>query len=270
MTMTTALPATPRRRAGVQNAARSEILKVLTLRSTAITVGFTVAATLVITALVAHSAIGHGLNSGWYQGFDATQESLTGMIVAALTGGVFGALLITGEYSSGTMRTTLTATPRRQALLAAKLGITAVVTAVFCELLSFASFWLGQAILHGGAPSVSIGAPGALRAVTLTGLFVALLALMSFGLGLVLRNTPGAISAFAGIVFVLPLMMHAISQSDVRFLPTNILLNSIMSTVHQGGGPFGPVSPAVGLLLMAVYAAIPLVAGVVLFMRRDA
>ena len=65
--------------------------------------------------------------------------------------------------------------------------------------------------------------------------------------------------------------MHGISESDVRYLPTNILTNSIMSTVNQGpGGPFGPVSPAVGLLLMALYAAIALAVGAVLFVRRDA
>ncbi len=73
---------------------------------------------------------------------------------------MFGALLITGEYSSGTIRTTLAATPRRPILLAAKIGVTAAVTVVFCELLSFVSFFLGQAILSGGgAPSASLGRP---------------------------------------------------------------------------------------------------------------
>jgi hypothetical protein len=88
--------------------------------------------------------------------------------------------------------------------LIAKNGVTAVATVVFCELLSFASFLVGQAVLAGGgAPHASLGSPGALRAVTLTGLFIALLALMSFGFGLVLRSTAGAIAAFAGVVFVL-------------------------------------------------------------------
>ena len=71
------------------------------------------------------------------------------MVVAGLTGGVFGALIITGEYSSGTIRTTLAATPRRPILLTAKIGVTAVAVVVFCEVLSFVSFFLGQAILSG-------------------------------------------------------------------------------------------------------------------------
>jgi ABC-2 type transport system permease protein len=107
--------------------------------------------------------------------------------------------------------------------------------------------------------------------VFLTGLFISLLALMSFGFGLICRSTAAAIATFAGVVFVLPLVMHSISQSDVRYLPTNIFTNSITATVNQGGGGmFGPVSPAVGLTLMALYAAIALAAGAVLFVRRDA
>ena len=84
---------------------------------------------------------------------------------------------------------------------------------VFCELLSFVSFFLGQAILSGGgAPSASLGSPGAFRAVFMTGLFIALMALMSFGFGLIFRSTAAAIAAFVGVVFVLPLVMHGISE----------------------------------------------------------
>jgi ABC-2 type transport system permease protein len=254
----------------VKHVAKSEVVKILTLRSTFITFGLTIVATLLVTGLAAHAALHH--NPMFYMGFDPTAQALSGMIAAALTGGVFGALLITVEYSSGTIRTTLAAVPKRPVLLATKIGVTAVATMVFCELLSFATFFLGEGILSGGgAPSANLGSPGALRAVTLTGLFIALMALMSFGFGLIFRSTAAAIAAFAGVVFVLPLAMHAISQSDVRYLPSNILTQSIMATVNQGGGPIaGPVSPVVGLLLMALYAAIALAAGAVLFTRRDA
>ncbi len=122
-------------------------------------------------------------------------------------------------------------------LLAAKVGVTAVITVIFCELLSLASFFFGKAILSsGGAPHASLGSPGAVRAVVLTGLFIALLALMSFGFGLIFRSTAAAIAAFVGVVFVLPLVVHGISESSQRFLPTNILTNSIMATVQPGRG----------------------------------
>jgi len=223
-----------------------------------------------VTGLVTNAALGH--SPIYYSGFDPTQEALTGLIVAGLTAGVFGALLITGEYSSGTIRTTLAATPRRPILLTAKIGVTAAAMVVFCELLSFASFFLGQAVLSGGgAPSANLGSPGALRAVFMTGLFISLMALMSFGFGLICRSTAGALACFVGVVFVLPLVMRGISEPDVRYTPTNILINSIMATVKQGpGGIIHDLSPAVGLLLMALYAAIALAAGAVLFAKRDA
>ena len=232
--------------------------------------GLTSVACLLVTGLVAHSALHHG--AGYYVGFDPTQESLTGMVVAALTGGVFGALLITGEYSSGTIRSTLSAAPRRPLLLATKVAVTAALTVVFCEVLSFASFFLGQAILSGGgAPSATLASAGAARAVVLTGLFIALLALMSFGFGVIFRSTAAAIAAFVGVIFVLPLVVRSFSESDMHFLPTNILSNSIMATTPQPPGePFPPLSPVVGLLLMVLYAAVALAVGATLFVRRDA
>ena len=176
------------------------------------------------------------------------------------------------EYASGTIRTTLAATPRRPVLLGAKIGVTAGATVVFCEMLSFVSFFLGQAILSGGgAPSATLGSPGALRAVCMTGLFIALMALMSFGFGLIFRSSAASIAAFVGVVFVLPLVMRGISEGDLRYVPTKVLTKLIMSTVNQGpGGTVQPLSPAIGLLLMAIYAAIALGAGVVVFLKRDA
>jgi ABC-2 type transport system permease protein len=270
MEMTDAVLAAATRRYGVKQAAKSEAVKIVTLPSTAITFAVTVGFGLLVTGLVAHAALNR--DPSFYVGFDPTQESLTGLIVAGLTGGVFGAMLITNEYSSGMIRTTLSATPRRPNLLAAKLGVTAVATVLFCELLSLASFLLGNVILSGGgAPSAGLGSPGVARAVLMTGLFIALMALMSFGFGLILRSTAGAIAAFVGVVFVLPLVMHGISEPDVRYLPTNILTDSIMSTVRPGPGRIiQPLSPGVGLLLMGAYAVAVLVVGAVMFTRRDA
>ena len=268
--MSEALPAVRPGRYRVVDVAKSEIVKILTLRSTALTLGVTFVVGLLVTGLVTNASLNHG--PGYYIGFDPTQESMTGMIFAALTAGVFGALLITGEYSSGTIRATLAATPRRPLLLATKTAVTAVLTVIFSELLSFLSFFLGQAVLSGGgAPSATLASPGAARAVVLTGLFIALLALMSFGFGVIFRSTAAAIAAFVGVVFVLPIVMHAISEADVRYLPTNILTQSITSTVSQGpGGIVQALSPVVGLLLMALYAGIALAAGAVFFTRRDA
>jgi ABC-type transport system involved in multi-copper enzyme maturation permease subunit len=253
----------------LKHVVRAEVAKIVTLPSTLITLGLTVVAGLLVTGLVTNAALHH--SPGFYSGFDPTQNALTGLIVAGLTGGVFGALLITAEYSSGTIRATLAATPRRPLLLTAKIGVATAAMVAFCELLSFAAFFLGQAILSGGgAPSANLGSPDAFRAVFMTGLFIALLALMSFGFGLICRSTAAAIAAYVGVVFVLPLVMRGISQPDMRYVPTYILTNTIMATVNQGPGTVHPLSPGIGLLLMAVYAAIVLAAGTVLFVKRDA
>jgi ABC-type transport system involved in multi-copper enzyme maturation permease subunit len=294
LTVAQAIQTAPAGHYGVKHVLRSEVVKILTLRSTAIILGITVAAVLLVTGLVSHAALGH--QAGWYVGFDPTQTSLTGMVIAGLTGGVFGALIITGEYASGTIRASLAATPRRPVLLTAKIAVTAAAVIVFCEILSFASFFLGQAILSGQqTPSAaqlqqsakgpvgpdpgvllthvsthaSLSSPGAFRAVWMTGLFIALLALMSFGLGLILRSTAGAIAGFAGVTFVLPLVIRGISEHLVRYMPTNILLNSVMSTTTNNG-PYAPLSPPMGLLLMVLYATVALGVGVALFNRRDA
>jgi ABC-2 type transport system permease protein len=288
------MPAAPPGHYRLKNVVRAEVVKILTLRSTAITLGITVVAVLLVTGLVSNAALGH--SPAFYIGFDPTQTSLTGMIIAGLSGGVFGALIITGEYSSGTIRTSLAATPRRPMLLTAKIGVTAVAVVVFCEVLSFVSFFLGQAILSGQAtPSAtqlqesgqgpigpdgkllavqfnthaSLSSPGAFRAVWMTGLFIALLALMAFGLGLVFRSTAGALAGFVGVTFVLPLVIRGISEHLVRYMPTNILVNSVMST-QPNGGPYAPLSPPIGLLVMVLYAVVALGIGVVLFNKRDA
>lgn len=268
--MTIALGSVPTTgRYGVKQVAKSEIVKILTLRSTAITLGLTVVTSLLVTGLATNSVLHKPRD--FYFGFDPTAQALSGLTAAALTGGVFGAMLVTNEYAGGMIRTSLAAIPRRNILLATKIGVTALVTVVFSVVLSLACFWLGNGILAGGgAPSATLGSPGALRAVLLTGLFIALLALMSFGFGLVFRSTAAAIAAFAGIVFVLPLVMHGISRADVVYTPSNILTQSIMNTVHNGGGEFAPVSPAIGLLLMTLYAGIAVAVGAVLFVRRDA
>jgi ABC-2 type transport system permease protein len=252
----------------VKNVLKSEVAKTFTLRSTALTLGLSLVASLLVTVLVCKN---QGHPAGGFQDFDPTENSLTGMVVAALFLGVFGVMLVTSEYSSGTIRSTLAATPRRPLVLATKAAVMAGITVVFCEVLSLLNFFVGQAFLSSaGTPTATLSSPGAFRAIFLTGLFVALLAVMSFGFGLIFRNTAASIAAFAGVVFVAPLVVHQISQSAVRFVPSNILVNSIMSTVSQGQGPYLPLSPGLGLVVMVVYTAIALAIGAAVFMRRDA
>jgi ABC-type transport system involved in multi-copper enzyme maturation permease subunit len=249
----------------IKNVVRAEAAKLLSLRSTLVMLVISVAGAGLITFLSTHGALHH--SADWYGGFDPTQTSLVGMILPALVFGVFGALAVTSEYASGTIRASLAATPRRPVLLAAKFLVAATAVLVISEIMSFACFWLGQAILSGGgAPSAHLGQPGVLRAVMLTGLVVGLLSILSFGLGLILRSTAGALSAYAGVAFVLPLILRAMPGNDVQYSPTGILTNSVMATVKQGKA----LSATVGLELMVAYTIAVLAAGTVVFLRRDA
>ena len=180
-----------------------------TLRSTFWTLLVTVVGTLAVTFLSTDS-VGHHA-ARWYQGFDPTNQSMSGLALGALAIGVFGILSVTGEYGSGTIRSSLAAAPRRPLLLVGEGLVVGAVALVLGEILIFAAFWLGQAMLAGrGAPTAALGQPGVLRAVVLSGAFLALLGLLGVGLGVIIRHTAGALAAYVGITFLLPLMLHKV------------------------------------------------------------
>ena len=185
---------------------------------------------------------------------------------------VIGALVITSEYGTRMIGTSLTAMPRRGVLYAAKAIMVTSVTLVVALVTSFASFFAGQAALASTHAGASITSPGALRAVLLTALFVACCALLAFGLGAVIRHTAGAITALFGMVLVIPVVATALPegwQHDVlRWLPGNSALYPIIATKPTGTAYF--FGPYLQVAVFAGYAAIAVVAGALLFLRRDA
>jgi hypothetical protein len=265
MTATALSPRSHADRYGLNQIIRSETAKITTLRSTLWTLLITVAGMATVTVTASNSALHH--SSQWYQGFDPTNQALSGTFIGILTTGVFGVMVVTGEYASGTIHTSLSAIPRRLLLLGGKGLVAASALLAVGELLTFGCFYLGQAILSGGgAPHASLGQPGVARAVIMSGAFLALFGLLGMGLGLIIRNTAGAISAYVGVTFLLPLLLHQLSGNPARYTPLQILGNSVTSTVTNPG----QVSPAVGLLLMVVYTGAALAAGSALFRLRDA
>jgi ABC-2 type transport system permease protein len=252
-------------RAGLPQTMRAEWTKLVSLRSTRWTLLITAAGTFLVTFLATHGALHH--NAQWYQGFDPTNQSLAGLAIGSLALGVLGILAISGEYGTGTIRSSLGAMPRRGVLLTAKVLVVGLATLVIGEALSFISFFEGQAVLRGGgAPTASLGQPGVLRAVALSGVFLALFALLGLGIGTVIRHTAGAIAVFAGVTFLVPILFNSISHGIARFAPELIFANSIASVVRQPNS----VSVTIGVMLMVAYCAIALGLGVVLLNRRDA
>lgn len=251
-------------RAGLRQAMRAEWTKLISLRSTRWTLLITAAGTLLVTYLATRSSLHH--TPGWYRAFDPTNQSLAGLAVASLTIGVLGVLAMSGEYGTGTIRSSLAAMPRRGVLLTAKVVVIGICTLVVGEALSFIAFFEGQAVLSGGAPTASLGQTGVLRAVILSGAFLALFALLGLGLGTVVRHTAGAIAAFAGFTLLAPILLHSISEGISRYAPELIFANSVATVVRQDNA----VSVTIGVVVMLVYCVMSLGLGALLFKRLDA
>jgi len=255
-----------RSRYGAAQAVRAELSKLRSLRSTKWTMLVVVAGSLLLTFLATNHIQRHG--PGAFNGFDPTNQSLTGMALGSLAIGVLGVLTITGEYGSGTIRSSLAATPRRTLFLTGKAMVVGAVTLVVGEVMTFACFFLGQGILKGQAPTATIGQSGVLEALVLSGAYMALLGLFGLGLGLVIRNTAGALTAYVGITFLLPVVLQPLQAhgNPGRFAPEQILANSVATVVHQSG----QLSPATGFLWMVFYCAFVLIIANMLLARRDA
>jgi ABC-type transport system involved in multi-copper enzyme maturation permease subunit len=247
------------------NVIRSEVTKLRTLRSTTWVLLITTVGALLITSLSAnHAATRSNRN---FDGFDPTNMSLTGLFLASLTIGVLGVLAISGEYGSGTIRSSLSATPRRGIFAVSKVAVVGLLSLLVGEALTFACFFLGQGILTGsGAPTASLGQPGVLQALLLSGAYLALLALFALGIGLIVRHTAGAIATFVGFTLLLPLLLQTLGNSVQRFAPENIFANSVAAVVPNSG----EFTAWTGFLLMTAYAIVSLTIGLVLLARRDA
>jgi ABC-2 type transport system permease protein len=204
-------------------------------------------------------------------GFDSVNVSFkAALTVGQLAVGAVGVLAMTDEYATGMIRSSLAAVPSRPRLLAAKAVVVATVTLLAGEAVTVVTFLAGQAVLRSGkAPSADLGQPGVLRAIALSGAYLALLALLGLGLGLIIRHTAGAVAAYATIMLVVPLLLAAVPGHLARFTPATMLTSSVAAVLPQAVGQALPPG-WIGFFLMAAYAAAALLAGAVLFWWRDA
>ncbi len=263
-------------RAGIAGTLRSEFTKIRSVRST-----YWSLILLVLASFAWTVADCLGTAHTWPHmaaqakvGFDATQASVTGVaLFGQLVILVLGALVLTSEYSTGMIRTSLAVMPRRAVLYWSKAAVFAAVSVVIALVTSLAVFLVGQSLLHSTGQSASLSQPGALRAVLLTGFFVALSGAMAYGIGAIVRNTAGAITTSFGLMFLLPQLAKALPTSWYavveRWLPGGDILPAITSSQSQLLNPH--MFPAWGeFAVFAGYAVILLGIGALLFSRRDA
>jgi ABC-2 type transport system permease protein len=257
----------PGGRYGLAQAARMEWIKLRSLRSTWWTLAVTVAGTVGIGLAV-------GLNSR-NASADLTNNALAGVVPGLLLTGALGVLTMTSEYSSGTIRATLAAIPRRPLALAAKAAVFGVLTLIVGEAASFIAFLAASATVRHGVAAPTLGQPGVLRAVVLTGAAFCLIGLLGLGLGAVIRHSAAAVGVLVAGVYVVVQVIGIVAHSAAPYMPILILENSLSTTKPVTCGTDGASCPHflsawAGLGVLSVYAAIALLVGGWLLAKRDA
>jgi ABC-2 type transport system permease protein len=267
-------PAPLARRAGFGHLLLSEWTKIRSVRSTVwsliLLVVLTLGITILITAITSAQWNKIGAASRTQIRLDPTNGILgAGLQFGQLTIIVLGVLLITSEYSTGVIRASLLAVPRRLPMLAAKGLVFAAITLVLGEIVMFASFFVGAAILHSHV-SVSLSSPNVTRAVVGGGLYLAVLGLFALSIGALVRHTAGAITGVIAFVIVAEPLSSLIpgpwGDHIHDYLPTvaGRLVIQTARTSHQ------VLSAWQGFGVFCLWTAALFVAAAILLMRRDA
>ena len=196
--------------------------------------------------------------------------ALAGVNVAQLAVAVLGVLVITGEYSTGMIRASLTAVPKRLPVLWAKAAVFAAVTFVLMLPAVLLAFWVSQSILSSKhILQTSLSAPGVARSVVDGAVYLVVLGILALAIGAIVRNTAGGIAVFAALFFVIPPLMNVLPSSWNNaispYLPdaAGRSMFSLNPGVHS-------LSPGAGAALFVGYAAVAVAIAAVLLVRRDA
>lgn len=264
--------AVPRGRVTQRNVVRSEWTKLWTLRSTR----WAFLAAVIAQGLLGIAIAAVQMNRWTHLSahdratFDSIDVGVGGYHLAQLAIGVLGVMVITGEYSTGMIRSSFMAVPRRLPVLWAKIGVFSAVTFVLMLVSTAVSFFVVQAIVAQHHAQHAIGDPHALRAVVGTALFLTVLGVLATGVGALVRNTAGGIALFVFLLFVLPgitaLLPQSLNESISQYLPLNAGSTVATSTFDNSHH----LAPWVGFAVFCGYAALAVVAAAIGLLRRDA
>ena len=195
--------------------------------------------------------------------------ALAGVNVSQLAIAVLGVLVITAEYSTGMIRASFIAVPKRLPVLWAKLGVYAIVSFVLSVPSVIIAFFASQAILaKHDILQISFAHGGVARAVIGGAVYLMLVGIFAMALGAIVRNTAGGIALFAGIFFVIPPLLNVLPSSWNNaispWLPDSAgrAVFSLTTGAHQ-------LHPLPGVLLFAGYCAGAIAIAAVLLVRRD-
>jgi ABC-2 type transport system permease protein len=239
------------------NLLRSEWTKLRSVRSTWIAALSTVAAGVALSVLGASDLLATA-QSGLPEGWDPTAASLKGFLFAQLVIGMLGALAATAEYGTGMIGTSLTTTPSRSRLLAAKTTVVAAVALATGLATTLLSFTAVQLLLGGaGLPAAGIGDPGVAGALVAATLYLTLVALIGLAVGTLTRSSTGSLAVLVGVLLLVPAIAPALpgalGDAFARYWP--ITAGQAAYTVVPVDGALAPGLGS-GLLTVAAVAAV--------------
>jgi hypothetical protein len=243
---------------------RSEWHKLWTVRSTWITVLASVAFLLGVGIFLGATYTSDGGDSD----VDTVVLTLYGSQLGGICLAVLGILVTAGEYSTGLVRATLTAVPRRTPVLWAKAAVFTAVVLTVSFLSALITFLTAQVFLSDTDQAASLTDDGVLAAIAGNAAGVTLLSLVALGLGAALRSVPGGIGAFIGGVMVLPevlgMLPYDAVDTAVRYFPTQAA-----GALGSADPMPGAAAPGAALLALLLWAATALAVPALLLKRRD-
>lgn len=257
-----------RRRSRFGDTLVSEWIKLTSVRSTYITLGLGIGLSILTTA-VAMLAIAP---DQWPADVDARLFWLVGNIFTLIVFSVFGVLTATREYSSGTIRLTLAATPRRGRVFAAKLLLTAGITLIAGFIAIAGMFAVAQAINGAyGGPVVGIGDPGIARLILGMGLTMPFFPVIGLALGFLMRSAAGAITAVLGLIW-LPVIFGEVVPTWWRENIVSVLPGTAVDSFTIGHlvEENAYLDPAAGIAIAGTWLIAFVGAAYIAFVRRDA
>ncbi len=249
---------------------RSEWTKIRSVSSTVWTLSIAVVVTVALGMLIAALSKSEfdDMSTRDQLSFDPTFISFAGMSLGQLAMIVFGVLVVSNEYSSGMIRSSLAAVPKRGRFLSGKLAVATGLALVVGLVTSFVAFFLGQAML--GGHRAFIGDDGVLRAVIGGGLYMTLIALFSMGVAAMLRSPMLSLGILMPFFFLISAILGNVSATKKvgRFLPDQAG-SEIMQVVPplNDDTPYGPWG---GLGIMALWVLAAVVGGHLVLKKRDA
>lgn len=255
----------------------SEWVKFRSLRSTWWTLGVGVAFMVALAVLQTWGTSTMGDDAGSFP-MAGTDFVTGGWILAQLAFCVLGVLAITGEYSTGMVRATFAAAPRRLPVLWAKLVVVFLAVLV-ASLVGIALSWAGSAPWFGELnASIELTDPEDLRRLLGTALYLATATALAYAIGALVRHTAAGLSIIFGLLLVLENVLPAIpwrpTQELSPFLPSRagqqVLLDSELISQMGLASDTITLTPWQGYGVMVAWVAVLLAVAAVLLRRRDA